>query len=64
MNAFQIRGIDPTYVLAAPATPVLDQGVGPYRLLYGPDSNRAFPALCDYIPIQLRLSDERCGAPA
>jgi hypothetical protein len=64
MNTFQIRGIDPTAVLVAPAKPALDEDVGPYRLLYGPNSDRAFPALCDYIPIELRLDDDRCGAPA
>lgn len=64
MTTFQIRGIDPADVLVAPAKPVLDEDVAPYRLLYGPTSNRAYPALCDYIPIQLRLGDDRCGAPA
>jgi hypothetical protein len=61
---FRIASLDPTAVLAAPARPVLAGDVGPYRLLFGPNSERAWPALCDYIPIEVRFGDGRCGGPA
>ncbi len=64
LNAYAIAGIDPTAVLAAPARAVREEDVAAYRFLYGPNSDRAFPALCDYIPIDQRERDERCGAPA
>lgn len=64
LTTFQIRGFDPTDVLVAPARTALEEDVGPFRLLFGPNSGRAYPALCDYIPIEFRLGNERCGAPA
>ncbi len=64
LTTFAIAGIDPTAVLAAPARAVREEDVAPYRLLYGPNSARAYPALCHYIPAEKRGDDERCGAPA
>lgn len=64
MTTFQIRDIDPTAVLVAPAQSVLDEDVGPYRLLHGPNNANAYPALCEFIPVELRFDDRRCGAPA
>jgi hypothetical protein len=61
---FRIGSIDPTAVIAASARRARDEDVGPYRLLFGPNEDDAFPALCDYIPLEQREADTRCGAPA
>jgi len=62
MTTFRILAIDPTAALAAPARAVYDEDVGPYRLLYGPNSLSAYPALCNYLPAHLRVVNEQCGA--
>jgi hypothetical protein len=61
MVAYRIGDIDPTAVLVAPAR-AGDEA--PYRLLYGPNRDEAYPAICDYFPEARLQSDEGCGAPA
>jgi len=61
---YRVGDIDPTLVLAAPALPVYPEDVGSYRLLFGSNSDAAFPALCDYFTDEAKFADERCGAPA
>ena len=60
---FRVADFDPTSVLAAPSRHVSDEDVGPYRLLFGPNADRAWPALCSYFPIELRQVDDRCSVP-
>ncbi len=61
LTAYRVGDIDPSAVLVARAA----AGDGaPYRLLFGPNEDEAFPALCDYIPLEQRQADTRCGAPA
>ena len=64
LKTFKIGDLDPTLVLAAPALPVYPEDVGSYRLLFGSNSDAAFPALCDYFTDEAKFADERCGAPA
>ena len=63
LTTFRIANLDPAAVLAAPARHVSDEDVGPYRLLFGPDSDRAWPALCRYFPIELRHASDECAVP-
>ena len=61
-EVYAITGIDPAAALIARAADNQDQN-GPYVVLYGPDKEDAFPALCDYIPVEMRPSDGSCSAP-
>lgn len=63
LTTFRIAELDPTSVLAAPARQDSDEDVGPYRLLFGPTSDHAWPALCGYFPIEVRQTDNRCSVP-
>jgi hypothetical protein len=57
---YRIAEIDPTAVLAAPAQAIVEEDVGPYRLLYGPNSEDAWPQMCLYLPERDRAADQRC----
>ncbi len=61
---FRIGDIDPTAVLAAPARSRRAEDVAPYRLLFGPNRERAYPFLCSYFPEARLIAEELCGAPA
>ena len=47
-TAFQIGDISPTSLLAAPAARVFNEDDSPYRILWGPESESAFPEACRY----------------
>jgi len=64
LQAYSLPGISPLAVLAARSQPVLDEDDSAYRLMWGPDSASAFPALCSYYTDAEKQNDSRCGAPA
>jgi len=65
LQAYSLRGISPTAALAAPSISVLDEDDSAYRILWGPDQDSAWPALCDYLTdAEKQNQDDHCSAPA
>jgi hypothetical protein len=62
LQTYSLRGISPMAALVAPSKSVLDEDDSEFRLLFGPDSASAFPALCDFYTDSEKQSDSRCSA--
>ncbi len=64
LQTYTIEGIPPAAILVAPSASVLDEDDSAYRILWGPDKESAFPALCDYLTDSEKSIQEECSAPA
>jgi len=60
-GVLRLRGIDPRVILVARSG---DDGNGPYRLLWGPDRDAAFPGLCPYLDVRSRDATDECRMSA
>ena len=62
-TAYLLTGISPTAVLVAPAAAVLDEDDSRFRVLWGPDSQSAFPQVCHYFNEREQTLLDGCGPP-
>jgi hypothetical protein len=61
LQAYSLPGISPTAALVARSVSVLDEDDSTFRILWGPEQQSAFPALCGYFVQRERDILEGCG---
>jgi hypothetical protein len=64
LTTFRVADIAPEAILFAPATHVSDEDDSPYRILWGPEKEAAYPGICGYLAeAETRIMDG-CGGVA
>ena len=63
LKVYGVSGVSPTSALVARAADPASHG-GPYILMFGPDSDAAWPALCPYLTRDRVATQPECAANA